>query len=174
MDDFLIVDLREYEGKSLKNVSQSEIDSLKDEKEEKRADALPEKEGTELLAFIKDLLKERVEDVVSSKRLVDSPCCLVSPKEGMSSHMERMMKMMDKEYKLSKRTLEVNLNHKIIRNLAEIYQKNNKHEFLKEGVEQLYTNALMVEGLLEHPLEILPRMYRFMEDASEYQLGRAS
>ena len=113
-----------------------------------------------------------MEDVRESKRLVDSPCSLTNPKDGMSVQMEKMMKMMNQEYPTSKRQLEINLNHPINRNLSELVQKNKSNPFLKDAVEQLFRNALMIEGLLENPVEILPHINQFMEDAAAYQIQK--
>ena len=97
---------------------------------------------------------------------------LVTPKDGMTAQMEKMMKVMDHQFKGEKRNLEINLNHPIIRNLSEILQKDKKHPFLQDSVEQLYENSLLVEGLLENPVKILSRFQKFMESASAYELDK--
>ena len=84
------------------------------------------------------------------------------------------MKMMDQKFKGEKRNLEVNMSHPIIRNLSEILQKNKKHPFLIDSVEQLYDNSLLVEGLLENPVQILSRYQKFIESASAYELEKLS
>jgi len=66
------------------------------------------------------------------------------------------------------------LNHPIIQNLSEILQKDKKHPFLKDSVEQLYENSLLVEGLMENPVRILSRLQKFMETASAYELEKLS
>ena len=90
----------------------------------------------------------------------------------MTAQMEKMMKMMDQKFQGEKRNLEVNMGHPIIQNLSEILQKNKKHPFLEETVEQLYENSLLVEGLLENPVQILSRYQKFMESASAYELEK--
>ena len=113
-------------------------------------------------------------DVSDSKRLVDSPCSLVTPKDGMTVQMEKMMKMMDRKFEGEKRNLEVNMGHPIIQNLSEILQKDKKHPFLKDSVEQLYENSLLIEGLLDNPSQVLSRFQKFMESASAYELEKIS
>ena len=174
IDDFMVTDMREYDGKSLKNISQGDIDGINDNDMSAPESSLSKEEKSDILAFFKKQLKDRVNDVTDSKRLVDSPCSLVTPKDGMTAQMEKMMKMMDQKFKGEKRNLEVNMSHPIIQNLSEILQKNKKHPFLIDSVEQLYDNSLLVEGLLENPVQILSRYQKFMESASSYELEKLS
>ncbi len=172
IDDFMVVDLRDYDGKTLKNISQGDIEGINDSDMSAAESSLSKEEKSDILAFFKNQLKDRVSEVSDSKRLVDSPCSLVTPKDGMTAQMEKMMKMMDQKFQGEKRNLEVNMGHPIIQNLSEILQKNKKHPFLKETVEQLYENSLLVEGLLENPVQILSRYQMFMESASAYELEK--
>ncbi len=174
IDDFMVTDMREYDGKSLKNISQEDIDGINDNDMSAPESSLSKEEKSDILAFFKKQLKDRVNDVTDSKRLVDSPCSLVTPKDGMTAQMEKMMKMMDQKFKGEKRNLEVNMSHPIIQNLSEILQKNKKHPFLIDSVEQLYDNSLLVEGLLENPVQILSRYQKFIESASSYELEKLS
>ena len=174
IDDFMVTDMREYDGKSLKNISQGDIDGINDNDMSAPESSLSKEEKSDMLAFFKKQLKDRVNDVTDSKRLVDSPCSLVTPKDGMTAQMEKMMKMMDQKFKGEKRNLEINMSHPIIQNLSEILQKNKKHPFLIDSVEQLYDNSLLVEGLLENPVQILSRYQKFIESASSYELEKLS
>ena len=174
IDDFMVSDLREYDGKKLKNISQEDIEGINDNDLTKNKSSLSKEEKSDILAFFETQLKDRVSGVSDSKRLVDSPCSLVTPKDGMTAQMEKMMKMMDQKFKGEKRNLEVNMNHPIIQNLSEILQKDKKNPFLKDSVEQLYENSLLIEGLLENPVQVLTRFQKFMESASAYELGKIS
>ena len=174
IDDFMVTDMREYDGKTLKNISQGDIEGISDSDISVPESSLSKEEQSDILAFFKNQLKDRVSEVSDSKRLVDSPCSLVTPKDGMTVQMEKMMKMMDKKFEAEKRNLEVNMGHPIILNLSEILQKDKKHPFLKDSVEQLYENSLLIEGLLENPVQVLSRFQKFMESASAYELGKIS
>ena len=165
----MMAEVREFDGKSLKNISDSEIEGMADQSSESK---LSEEEKSDLLTFFKTQLGERVENVRESKRLVDSPCSLTNPKDGMSVQMEKMMKMMNQDFPISKRQLEINLSHPINRNLSELLQKNKSNPFLKDAVEQLFKNALLIEGLLENPVEILSQINQFMEDAAAFQIQK--
>ncbi len=169
VDDFLMMELREYQGKPLKSISQADIYV---EEKNNTPDEFSKDEAKTIIEYIKAQLGDRVADVIQSKRLVGSPCSLINPKDSMSSHMEKMMKAVNKDFEISKRNLEINPNHALIQNMARLLKKDKDSPFLKEYVEQLFNNVLLVEGLLDNPLELLPRMYRFMEDASQFHLDR--
>ncbi len=174
IDDFMVTDLREYDGKKLKNISQEDIEGINENDISNAESPLTKEEKNDMLSFFENQLKDRVSSVSDSKRLVDSPCSLVTPKDGMTAQMEKMMKVMDQKFKGEKRNLEVNLNHPIIQNLSEILQKDKNNSFLKDSVEQLYENSLLVEGLLDNPVRILSRFQNFMVSASSYELEKFS
>jgi molecular chaperone HtpG len=167
IDDFLMNELRDYDGKAFKSISQADID-VPDPVEDNSQMSTEQREV--LLHKIKQQLGDRIKDVISSKRLVDSPCSLVNPQENMSAQMERMMKMVNEEYQISKRNLEVNLKHPILQNLAKLAEENPKSEFFGQAVEQLFRSAMLVEGLLDNPTELLPDLYDFMEAATAHKL----
>jgi molecular chaperone HtpG len=174
IDDFMVADLREYDGKTLKNISQGDIDEINDSDISAPESSLSKEEKNDIIAFFEKQLKDRVSGVSDSKRLVDSPCSLVTPKDGMTAQMEKMMKMMDQKFQGEKRNMEVNMSHPIIQNLSEILQKDKKHPFLKDSVEQLFENSMLVEGLLEDPVQVLSRFQKFMVSASAYELEKLS
>lgn len=169
IDEFVMGDLNEYDKKPFKSISQADIEGMEDVRE-KPEQELSTEEKNDLLSFFKNQLGERVEEVVESKRLLGSPCSLVDPRDGMSAQMERMMRMMNQEFAGQKRKLELNLGHPVIQNLSSLLQQQKSHPFLTEAVEQLYQNALLVEGLMENPVEMLPRINRLLADASAFQL----
>ena len=168
-DDYLMSELKEYSGKPFKSISQAEVAGL--DATETEGEKLSKEEAQDVLGLFETRLKDRVEKVVESKRLVDSPCSLVDGRDGTSVQMERMMRMMDQEFQASKRTLEINLRHPLIKNLSTLVQQSKSDPFLEDAVEQLYANALLVEGLLENPVEMLPRVNRFLTDAAAHRIG---
>ena len=168
-DDYLMSELKEYSGKPLKSISRAEVEGL--DAAEAEGEKLSKEEAQDVLGLFETQLKERVEKVVESKRLVDSPCSLVDGRDGTSVQMERMMRMMDQEFQAAKRTLEVNLRHPLIKNLSALVQQSKSDPFLEDAVEQLYANALLVEGLLENPVEMLPRVNRFLTEAAAHRIG---
>ena len=163
-DLFVIPSITEYEQKPLKTIDKSDIELTKDA--DAPAAGLTAAAAQPLLTTFKETLIEHVEDVVASKRLVDSAATLVVGKSGMDVHTERMMKMLNKEYAGSKKIMEVNLAHPLIANMWEIYRQDSKSPFLKTLIWQLYESALLLEGNLTAPSEFVSRMTAIMVKAS--------
>jgi molecular chaperone HtpG len=84
----------------------------------------------------------------------------------MDAQMERMMKMMDSSFTSSKKILEVNLRHPLVKNLARINNENHEDPILTQAVEQLYEGALLVEDNLQNPVDFVRRAMDFMEKAT--------
>ena len=163
VDVFVVPSLIEYDKKPLKSIDKADIEVKPEEANEA---GLTESASTSLLTTFKELLLDKVEDVVASKRLVDSAVTLVVGKEGMDSQTERMMKMFNKEYAGSKKIMEVNLSHPLVKNLWHLHQQDSKSPLLKTMVWQLYEAALLLEGNLSSPTDFVARMTEIMERAT--------
>ena len=163
VDVFIVPSLIEYDKKPLKSIDKADIEVKPEEANEA---GLTESASTSLLTTFKELLLDKVEDVVASKRLVDSAVTLVVGKEGMDSQTERMMKMFNKEYAGSKKIMEVNLSHPLVKNLWHLHQQDSKTPLLKTMVWQLYEAALLLEGNLSSPTDFVARMTEIMERAT--------
>jgi molecular chaperone HtpG len=164
-DLFNMPHLLEYDGKPLKSIEQADIDFKADD--ESQRDALTEDETKPLITVFKETLGDKVEDVVASKRLVDSAASLVVGASGMDTHMERMMKMMNQDFTGSKRILEINPSHPLIRNLAQLNQNKGDETLIKNCILQLYEGALLVDGNMENPPAFVARMTEIMEKATK-------
>jgi molecular chaperone HtpG len=170
IDDFIMPSIGAYKEKQLVAIDKADL-KLKDDKETKKDDDQPTKSAKKkLLGYFKDIIGERVEDVVESKRLVDSACTLVASKDGMNSNMERMMKMMDENFQSSKKVMEVNFENSLIQNLSQIQQKFPQDPLLKDCIEQLYEGATLLDGTLESPSKFVPRSSGIMEKAADLYL----
>lgn len=179
VDDFLMEDLKEFQEKKLVSVDQDELDlddvadkSESEEDKDKDKDKEEQEQATDraigdLLGFFKDTLKNRVSDVRISKRLVGSPCCLVSTKDALGVGMQKLMKMMDEKYEMPKRILEINHSHPLINSLANIYAKSPREEMLKSCVHQLLDNALLLEGTPLDTKNMVPRIQQMMEQITK-------
>jgi len=124
IDEYMVQQLKEYDGKKLVSCTKEglELDSTEDEKkkqEELKAKFEP------LCKLIKDVLGDKVEKVVVSARIDESPCVLVTSEHGWTANMERIMKaqaLRDNSmtsYMMSKKTMEVNPNNAIINELRQ-------------------------------------------------------
>ena len=164
IDEFMVSILMKYNDLEFKNVAQGDLDLI-DESEIEKFDEL-EKEKKSLLDLIKESLTDKVTDVKLSKRLKDSPVCLVSG-EGLSMEMEKVLKNMptNPDVKASK-ILEINPNHDLFKTLEKVNETNP--EKVKEYAKILYSQALLIEGLpLENPVEFSNLMVKLMVDANK-------
>lgn len=173
MDEFVLSSLHEYKDKKFISVEQADIDYLKKSSEKTKSD-LPdqdkahEKQLNNLMGFMKLILKDEVVDVIDSIRLVDSPVCLVNAENAPSSHVQKLLKMMNKETLKTKKILEINLHNPLISNMARIYEKDPVSDTLKEMIWQLYENSLVAaDGLVERPETMIKRIERIMGKTSE-------
>ena len=169
IDDFIMPSVGTYQEKTLVGIDKADLKLKKDESQDQTPE-LGETEKKKLIGYFKDILGDRVSDVIESERLVDSACTLVSPKDGMNANMERMMKMMDQNFTASKKVMEVNLKNPLVQNLSKIQEKFPQDEILKDSIEQLYEGACLLEGTLESPSKIVLRTNKFMEQAADLYL----
>jgi len=108
VDEWLVSHLNEFDGKPLASIAKGELDldKLADE-EEKEAAKKTEDEYADLVKRMKDALDERVNEVRVSKRLTDSPSCLVMGEQDMAVHMQQMLKQAGHELPPSLPDLEI-------------------------------------------------------------------
>lgn len=143
IDPIIMEDLAEFKGKKLKSITRGDI-VLDKEEEKQRLEA--DKKFSKLLDLIKEQLKDDVKDVRFSSRLVDSPCCLVIDENQMDPSMARLFKAMGQEIPESKRILEINPHHPVIEAMQNVFENNAHDETLKENINLLYDQALLLAG----------------------------
>ena len=175
IDEFVVTSIRkfkDYEFKSVDTVELEKIEKLKDENEtETKAEELSKddnKHFDSLLAKMKTILGDRVVDVKESKRLFDSPSCLVNPDNSMSSSMLKMMRLANQDMGQQKKIFEVNKNHHLVRNLLAIFKADSNDEYINNVTEQLYESALLIEGNLDDPHKLVNRLNKMMEQSSDW------
>jgi len=157
----------EYGGKRLKSVTAGDLDlgDLGKEEAEKQKAAQTELAG--LSGRIKEILAESVEDVRATNRLKDSPACLVAGAQSVGAHLEKVMKAMGQEVPVSKRVLEINAEHPIIKNINARYGEASDDPELADWVRLLYDGALIAEGRpAADPAAYLKRVNAMLEKAS--------
>jgi len=176
VDEFVVSSIRkhkEFEFKSVDAADLKEIDKLEDiEKKEDQTEKLnsdDEKHFDSLLSRMKEILGEKITEVKESKRLRGSPSCLINPDDTMSSTMQKILKMSNQEMALpaQKRLMEINKDHKLIRNLLSVFKKDAKDQFIVDTTEQLYESALLLEGNLDDPHKLVNRLNKMLTEASE-------
>jgi molecular chaperone HtpG len=102
---------------------------------------------------------------VLSKRLVESPATLVNA-DSASASIQKVMRMLDKDYQAAPKILEINPAHPLIAGMARLAKLTPPPPLLQELAEQLFDNCLLVEGLLEQPERMVGRILSLMERAA--------
>jgi molecular chaperone HtpG len=120
-----------------------------------------------VLELFRTALGSRVREVRESKRLTDSPCCLVNADAGMSSQMQRLLKMANKDFVESARILEVNPAAPLVRRLCRLSANPDHDSFIQQCALQLWTNAMILSGVVPEPEDSVARMQSFMTEAAE-------
>ena len=174
-DEFILSGLHEFEKKPIRSADQANLDLLKDT-EKKIVDTSEEPQNYEvifkhLLKTIKVTLADKVIDVKESNRLVDSPCCLVNPDGVPSVHVQKLIQMVDGNYKISKKIMEINRKNRMIQNLARMNENPSYQPLIEKMVQQLFENALMQDGVVFDPTAMVPRLNELMEELTKAVLG---
>merc|ERR1712179_637211 len=188
IDEYVVQQLKEYDGKNLVSVTKEGLELPEDEEEKARSEANKVKyEG--LCKVMKDILDKKVEKVVVSSRLVSSPCCIVTSQYGWTANMERIMKpqaLRDTStmgYMAAKKHLEINPDHSILENLRQRAEADKNDKSVKDLVLLLFETALLSSGFsLEDPAVHAKRIHRMIklglgideeDDAAEVADGAA-
>lgn len=176
VDELILTSLgkyKDYEFKSVENVDVKKLEDIKsvqqeDKKEFEELNKDDKKHFSSLLAKMKKILGDKVEDVVESSRLVDSAACLVSKDKELTSAMQKILKMTNKNITLQKKILEINPNNLLIRNLLEVFKRDSNNEFIKTATEQIFDLALLSENDLEDIHTFVKRSSRILEETSSF------
>ncbi len=174
-DEFLLSGLIEFEKKPIRSADQANLDLLKDT-DKKIVDTSEEPQNYEeifkhLLKTMRVTLADKVLDVRESQRLSESPCCLVNPDGVPSVHVQKLIQMVDKEYKASKKIMEINRKNRMIQNLARMNENPSYQSLIEKIVHQLFENALMQDGIVFDPLAMVPRLNDLMEELTKAMIG---
>ncbi|CAL9181649.1 unnamed protein product [Musa hybrid cultivar] len=170
IDEYAVGQLKEFEGKKLVSATKEGL-KLDDESEDekKRKEALKEKfEG--LCKVIKEVLGDKVEKVVVSDRVVDSPCCLVTGEYGWTANMERIMKaqaLRDSSmagHMSSKKTMEINPENQIMEELRKRADADKNDKSVKDLTLLLFETSLLTSGFsLDDPNTFGNRIHRMLK-----------
>ncbi|HBR70037.1 MAG TPA: molecular chaperone HtpG, partial [Rhodospirillaceae bacterium] len=95
IDDFWLQQVHDYQGKKFKSVTKGDIELSAPEEKDKKKDSVPA-EHERLIKELKIHLGDEINDIRISRRLTDSPVCLVAPEGGVDMHMERVLKIHQK------------------------------------------------------------------------------
>ncbi|KAL8240835.1 hypothetical protein R6Q59_014190 [Mikania micrantha] len=170
IDEYAVGQLKEYDGKKLVSATKEGL-KLEDETEEEKQKREEKKKSFEnLCKTIKDILGDKVEKVVVSDRIVDSPCCLVTGEYGWTANMERIMKaqaLRDSSmgsYMSSKKTMEINPDNAIMDELRKRAEADKNDKSVKDLVLLLFETSLLTSGFsLEDPNTFGGRIHRMLK-----------
>jgi molecular chaperone HtpG len=169
VDEYVVQQLKEFDGKTLVSVTKEGLELPEDEEEKKKMEESKAKfEG--LCKVMKDILDKKVEKVVVSNRLVNSPCCIVTSQYGWTANMERIMKaqaLRDTStmgYMAAKKHLEINPDHSIVENLRQRAEADKNDKSVKDLVMLLFETSLLSSGFsLEDPALHSQRIHRMIK-----------
>ena len=169
IDEYSVQQLKDYDGKTLVSVTKEGLELPEDEDEKKHFEE-QKAQFEDLCKVMKDILDKKVEKVVVSKRLVSSPCCIVTSQFGWTANMERIMKaqaLRDSStmgYMSAKKQLEVNPEHNIIDTLRQKVEADKNDKSIKDLVMLLFETSLMSSGFsLENPQSHANRIHRMIK-----------
>ncbi|HEX9371675.1 MAG TPA: molecular chaperone HtpG [Roseiflexaceae bacterium] len=164
MDGFMLTGLREYEGHKLRNVDDP---NLQLPGEARPSDvSVSDESFARLVNAFKERLGERIAGVRASSVLRSSPARLVAPDDAPNREMERIQRMLDRDFKVPPRLIELNRGHALIADLARLVDERPDDPLVAPLVEQIYESALLLEGLHPNPVEMVGRIQALMEAAA--------
>ncbi|HUG33426.1 MAG TPA: molecular chaperone HtpG [Anaerolineales bacterium] len=162
MDSFMLMGLQKYKDYEFKNVAQADVDTSKQPEAKDEAEKIPDADFNSLVERFKQVLGERVTDVRASNRLSQSVARLVDPDGTLNPELQRVYRMLGKEYEIPKKILELNQSHAILKNLLKL---ESDSELQTAIIEQIYDSALLVEGLHPDPSSMVSRVQQIREAA---------
>lgn len=169
IDEYAIGQLKEYDGEKLVSATKEGLKLEESEDEKKKREDLKAK-FEPLCKSVKEILGDRVEKVIVSDRVVDSPCCLVTGEYGWTANMERIMKaqaLRDSSmagYMSSKKTMEINPENAIMEELRKRNEADKGDKSVKDLVMLLFETALLTSGFsLDDPNMFGNRIHRMLK-----------
>jgi molecular chaperone HtpG len=153
VDEWMVNGLTEYEGKPLKSVAKGDLDLEEIGGEESKEEVKSEQEMKPLLEKFRSVLSDQVKDVRVSRRLTDSPACLVADEHELGGNLERILKAMGQDAPMYKPILELNPDHDIIKGL------DPEAEGFDDWAQVLFDQAALSEGAkLREPAAYVKRV----------------
>jgi molecular chaperone HtpG len=168
IDEYAIQQLKDFDGKTLKCCTKEGLELDETEDEKKHLEELKQ-DYDGVCKKVKEILDDKVEKVIVGFRMEDSPCVLVTSEFGWTANMERIMKaqaLRDNSmtsYMVSKKTMEINPKHGIVKELKKLLDKDSSNATVKDIVWLLYDTSLLNSGFsIEDPNSFAKRMHKIL------------
>ena len=169
IDEYMVQQMKEYEGKKLVSCTKEGLD-LDDTEEEKKQKEEEKARFEPLCKLMKDVLGDKVEKVVVSHRISESPCVLVTSEHGWTANMERIMKaqaLRDNSmtsYMVSKKTMEINPTNEIVKELRNKSEVDQSDKTVKDLIWLMFETSLLTSGFnLEDSSQFATRIHRMIK-----------
>jgi len=169
IDEHAVQQLKEYDGKKLMNITKDNLDMGDSEDEKKKLEEQKSKfEG--LCKSMKEILGDKVEEVLVGTRMVDSPASLVTTEYGWSANMQRIMKaqvLRDSQmssFMVGKKKMEINANHTIMIELQKKFEADSSDRTVRDLVWLLFETAMLTSGFsLDNPITFAGRIHNLIK-----------
>ncbi|HAH49574.1 molecular chaperone HtpG [Gimesia sp.] len=177
MDEIVLSNLAKFSDHDIVSIDSSDVKLPGDEKADDESEETAEKkeetkepatpEFEKVLSLFQEELKDDVESVTKSDRLTDSPCCLVMPEGAISSQLQKVLSMGNKDFPTTKRILEINPDAELIKRLCTLSSNSDQHDFIKQCGRQLFWNASLMTGIATSPEQITENIQSMMEELAQ-------
>jgi molecular chaperone HtpG len=163
LDSFMLVRLKEFQGHPLTNVANADLKLPETSEAPSEAkETVPDEDWAPLIDRFKTQLADRVNDVRITDRLIDSPSRLVDPEGSPPQEMQRVYRYLKEDFEVPKKILELNPHHPILLKLNKIPKDDPRTAMV---IEQIFDDALLIEGLHRDPASMIGRIQKIIEEA---------
>merc|ERR1719411_350534 len=168
IDEHATQQLKEYDGKKLVNITKEGVEISKDEDEKK---IFEEKKAAfePLCKKMKEILGDKVEEVMVGDAMVESPAQLVTTEYGWSANMQRIMKaqvLRDNQmssFMVGKKKMQINPDHTIMLELKKKFSADASDRTVKDLVWLLFETAMLTSGFsLDDPVVFAGRIHKLI------------
>lgn len=162
LDSFMLTRLKEYDGRAILNVATAEFEPQESDESSQTGQSLAQGESAALIERFKARLGDRVSDVRMTDRLSDSPARLVDPEGAPQQELQRVYRLLNRDFETPKKVLELNPRHQILLYLGKL---SDGDPLLPLVIEQVFEDALLIEGLHPEPASMIERIQKLIEAA---------
>jgi HSP90 family molecular chaperone len=163
LDSFVLLSLPEYQEHKFVNVATEKPEApANEELADQKNPALEGDQAESLFQRIKNALGDKVEAVRGTDRLTDSPARLVDKEGSLQQEVQRAYRLLRQDFQVPQQVLEVNPGHELIKRLANLSEGDPRADLI---INQVYEDALLIEGLHPDPAGMIERIQKIMLSA---------